>query len=154
MVDLHPTVCNICGGHVVFTSNSVIYGKEYGSGKCYICQSCGAYTGTHRPRPTEALGLLADEPMRKGKVLCHDLFDPMWKGKRKSHKKRKDLYAWLAEEMGIPLDECHFGYFDLRQLRQAYRILMYVSNKELRYDNNGKIYFCSCEERSDGHDCE
>lgn len=141
MIDRYPTSCNICGGHVVFTSNAAIYGKEYGSGKCYLCQSCGAYTGTHRPRPKEALGLLADEPMRKGKVACHDLFDARWRGKPKAQKKRKDLYAWLADQMGIPFKDCHFGYFDIHQLRQAYRILMSVSNKEMRYDNNGRIFF-------------
>ena len=141
MIDLHPTRCNICGGHVVFTSNAAIYGKEYGSGKCYLCQSCGAYTGTHRPRPNEALGLLADDPMRKGKVMCHDLFDSMWKGKRKARKKRKDLYAWLADRMGIPVEECHFGYFDIHQLRQAYLILKTARGQEILYDNNGRIYF-------------
>jgi hypothetical protein len=141
MIDLHPTVCNICGGNVIYTSNADIYGKEYGSGKCYLCQNCGAYTGTHRPRPREALGLLADVPMRKGKVACHDLFDSMWKGKPKAQKKRKDLYLWLADEMGVPFEECHFGYFDIQQLRQAYRIMMSVRDKVLRYDNNGRIYF-------------
>lgn len=141
MIDLHPTKCNICGGHVVFTSNAAIYGKEYGSGKCYLCQSCGAYTGTHRPRPKEALGLLADESMRKGKVLCHDLFDAMWKGKRKARKKRKDLYAWLADRMGIPVEECHFGYFDIHQLRRAYLILKTVQGQEMMYDNKGRVYF-------------
>ena len=141
MIDLHPTRCNICGGHVVFTSNAAIYGKEYGSGKCYLCQSCGAYTGTHRPRPKEALGLLADESMRKGKVLCHDLFDAMWKGKPKARKKRKDLYAWLADRMGIPVEECHFGYFDIHQLRRAYLILKTVRGQEMMYDNKGRVYF-------------
>lgn len=141
MIDLHPTRCNICGGHVVFTSNATIYGKEYGSGKCYLCQSCGAYTGTHRPRPKEALGLLADEPMRKGKVMCHDLFDAMWKGKRKARKKRKDLYAWLADRMGIPVEECHFGYFDIHQLRKAYLILKTARGQEMLYDNKGRVYF-------------
>lgn len=147
MIDLHPTRCNICSGNVVYTSNAVIYGKEYGSGKCYICQSCGAYTGTHRPRPKEALGLLADEPMRKGKVYCHDLFDAMWKGKPKAQKKRKDLYKWLADQMGIPVEDCHFGHFDIQQLRQAYMILMSVRNKVMRYDNVGNLYFCSYGEK-------
>lgn len=141
MIDIYPTICNICGGHVVFTSNATIYGKEYGSGKCYLCQSCGAYTGTHRPRPREALGLLADEPMRKGKVACHELFDSMWKGKKKAQKKRKDLYSWLADAMGVPVEECHFGYFNINQLRQAYRILLAVRDMEMRYDNKGRICF-------------
>lgn len=141
MIDIHPTICNICGGHVVFTTNATIYGKEYGSGKCYLCENCGAYTGTHRPRPREALGLLADESMRKGKVACHDLFDAMWKGKKKAQKKRKDLYAWLADRMGVPVEECHFGYFDIHQLRRAYRILLVAHGQEIRYDNKGRIYF-------------
>lgn len=141
MIDLHPKTCNICGGPVVFTSNAAIYGKEYGSGKCYLCRSCGAYTGTHKPRPMEALGLLADEPMRKGKMACHDLFDAMWRGKPKAKKKRQDLYLWLAGKMCIPVEDCHFGHFDILQLRRAYRILMAASRADMRYDNNGRIYF-------------
>ncbi len=149
MIDLHPTTCNICGGRVVFTSNTAIYGKEYGSGKCYLCRNCGAYTGTHKPRPAEALGLLADEPMRRGKVACHSVFDPLWMGKPKARKKRKDLYLWLADKMGISFEECHFGYFDILQLRQAYSILIKTNGKEMKYDNNGRIYFA--EKGGDGN---
>lgn len=101
MINTHPTKCNICGGRVIYTSNSRIYGREYGSGYCYLCQSCGAYVGTHKPRPREAFGILADERMRNGKKMCHSLFDPLWQGKPKARKKRKDLYAWLAIQMGI-----------------------------------------------------
>jgi hypothetical protein len=130
MIDTHPKTCNICGGEVVYTSNAVIYnGREYGSGYCYLCLSCGAYVGTHKPWPKEALGLLADEPMRKGKKMCHDLFDPMWKGARDSRQKRANLYRWLAQEMDIPFEDCHFGHFDIHQLRQAYRILMKAVNQ-------------------------
>ena len=67
MINTHPTHCNICGGPVTYCSNARIYGREYGSGYCYLCEQCGAYVGTHKPRPREALGLLADEPMRTGK---------------------------------------------------------------------------------------
>ena len=141
MIDLHPTICNLCGGPVVFTSNAAIYGQKYGSGKCYLCQSCGAYTGTHKPRPTEAMGLLADEPMRKGKMMCHALFDALWRGKPKARKKRQDLYLWLAGKMGVPFEECHFGYFDIHQLRKAYSLLAEVDGAEMKYDNNGRIYF-------------
>lgn len=141
MVDLHPTTCNLCGGPVVFTSNAAIYGKEYGSGKCYLCQNCGAYTGTHKPRPTEAMGLLADAPMRGGKMACHGLFDALWRGKPKARKKRQDLYLWLAGKMGVPVEECHFGHFDIHQLRKAYGILMEVEGAEMKYDNKGRVYF-------------
>lgn len=124
---------------MIYTSNAQIYGKEYGSGKCYLCTSCGAYVGTHKPRPREALGLLADARMRTGKQMCHSIFDSKWKGKPKAHKKRQDLYRWLAQRMDIPIDDCHFGYFDLTQLRKAYKILLESKDQELKYDNNGNI---------------
>ena len=123
-VDIHPTVCNICRGSVIYTTNDQVYGKKYGSCFCYLFTSCGAYVGTHLPRPREALGLLADAQMRKGKMMCHDLFDRKWKGQQHGHKKRAAAYKWLAGEMGIPVEDCHFGYFDLEQLRKAYRILV------------------------------
>lgn len=47
MINTHPTRCNICGGPVTYGSNARIYGKEYGSGYCYLCERCGAYVGTH-----------------------------------------------------------------------------------------------------------
>ena len=120
MIDLHPIKCNICGGRVIYTSNSAIYGHPYGSGKCYLCTNCGAYVGTHRPRPTEALGILADKQMRDGKIICHTLFDKLWKGKRHAVRLRRYYYDRLAAELNIPVSECHFGYFDLPMLRKAY----------------------------------
>lgn len=140
-MEKNPKICNICGGKVIYCSNARIYGKEYGSGFCYLCNNCGAYVGTHKPRPREALGLLADERMRTGKKMCHAIFDQFWKGKPKSHKKRNDLYRWLANEMGIKTEDCHFGYFDIFQLRKAYKILFAVKNREMEYDNCGNIHF-------------
>lgn len=74
-MDLHPKICNICGGKVIYVTNDRIYGKKYGSGYCYLCQNCGAYVGTHKPRPKEALGLLANRFMRETKMKCHEIFD-------------------------------------------------------------------------------
>lgn len=120
MVDLQPTKCNLCGGKVVYVSNAKIYGRQYGSGYCYCCTSCDAYVGTHEPRPKEALGILANKQMRDWKMKCHSLFDPLWKNKR---KKRGQLYTNLALQMGIPISQCHFGYFNLEDLKRAYEIL-------------------------------
>lgn len=123
MIDIHPTTCNLCG-KVILCSNARIYhGREYGSGLCYFCLGCGAYVGTHKPRPQEAMGLLADEPMRRGKKMCHALFDPLWQNQEHARQARVSAYRWLAGEMNIALEDCHFGYFDIHQLRQAYRIL-------------------------------
>lgn len=126
MIDLEPKTCNLCGGRVIYTSNSVIYGKEYGSGKCYICTDCGAYVGTHKPRPKEALGILSNSDMRELKKKCHDLFDAKWMGMgslKERRKARKNEYKALANAMGIEVSDCHFGYFDLAQLKKAHEIL-------------------------------
>ena len=126
MIELRPNVCNICSGEVIFTSNARIYGTEYGSGKCYLCTKCGAYVGTHEPRPKEALGLLADKEMRDLKMKCHELFDEKWKNEssyRKRHLARREAYREFASKMNMPVSECHFGYFDIEKLTEAYKIL-------------------------------
>lgn len=123
MVDLYPRKCNLCGGDVIYTSNSRIYGREYGSGKCYYCTKCHAYVGTHKPEPRKALGLLANPEMRKWKKQCHALFDPMWSTastSKKRHQQRNLAYKNLAKRLDIPVSECHFGYFDLEMLKKAY----------------------------------
>lgn len=127
MIDLKPIKCNICGGTVIFTSNSRLYGREYGSGKMYYCTQCGAYVGTHKPRPEEALGILGNKEMRDMKMRCHALFDTKWKNEptsRKRHVARKNAYRWLADKLEIPVDDCHFGYFNMDTLNKAYKILV------------------------------
>ena len=96
-MDLQPKVCNICGGEVEYITNDKIYGKKYGSGYCYHCTKCGAYVGTHKSRPKEAYGILADEQMRRMKMLCHDEFDKLWQ----TRKERQNLYKRLAKIMHI-----------------------------------------------------
>lgn len=116
---LRPKECNICGGKVEYIQNKHIYGKSYGSGYCYYCENCGAYVGTHRVRPKEAFGILANAEMRQLKMKCHDLFDKMWT----TGEQRKRLYKWLAKELGINVEDCHFGYFDMDMLKKSYKIL-------------------------------
>ena len=134
-IDLHPTKCNLCGGKVIFTSNSKIYGKEYGSGKCYMCTSCGAYVSTHKPRPDEAMGILADAEMRDMKRKCHEKFDKIWmRGStgEKRHMLRNRTYGMLAERMNIPVEQCHFGYFDMDQLKVAYQKVLEMESENKR----------------------
>lgn len=116
---LRPTECNICGGEVEYIPNKQIYGKSYGSGFCYHCTNCGAYVGTHKPRPKDALGILATAEMRTMKMKCHDIFDKMWD----TPKQRNKMYKWLAKELDMRLEDCHFGYFDMAMLNKAYKIL-------------------------------
>ena len=92
----------------------------------YYCTECGAYVGTHKPRPKEALGILGNKEMRDMKMKCHDLFDKKWKNEptsRKRHIARKKAYKELSEKMQIPVEECHFGYFDIDMLNRAFELL-------------------------------
>jgi hypothetical protein len=123
LIVLKPKICNLCGGKVIFTSNSAVYGKEYGSGKCYLCTKCGSYVGTHKDRPDVAFGILANKEMREMKMKCHELFDEQWKRSKKRRRARQKAYMELSLKLNIPVDECHFGYFDLDMLNKAYRIL-------------------------------
>lgn len=125
----------------MYMTNDHVYGKQYGSGYCYYCTECHAFVGTHRPWPKVALGVLADKHMRELKVECHNIFDKFWRGKPKAKKKRDDLYMWLANKMGIPIQDCHFGYFDRDELRRALKILCTVQHKTMCYDNCGRVYF-------------
>ena len=126
MIDLHPEKCNLCNGKVIYTSNAILYGREYGSGKIYYCTKCKAYVSTHKPRPKEAMGILANAEMRKLKNECHEIFDLKWKNQSTSKKRyqaRKNAYRELAKQLGIKEEECHFGYFDKDMLLASKRVL-------------------------------
>ena len=135
MIDLKPTKCNLCGGKVILIKNDKIYDKIYGSGYCYYCECCGAYVGTNKNKPDEALGILANGDMRKWKQYCHRKFDVLWKGRKefwhrgkvykqiKPKMSRSKAYMWLSKVLDIPSQDCHFGYFTLNQLKRAYAIM-------------------------------
>lgn len=118
--NLKPTVCNICGGKVVFVNFKAHTSKaKRGSRPKYLCTKCGAYVFTHKNNPHLALGLLANFSMRQLRAECHKYFDRKWE----DHDDRIIAYALLAEKMNIPLEECHFGYMTHEQLVQALEIL-------------------------------
>lgn len=116
-----PTTCPYCGGGVAYASNAVIYGREYGNGRCYICVKCDAYVGVHN-RTNIPLGRLANRELRELKKECHALFDPVWK--QNKNIKREHAYGRLANLLNIPINECHFGWFDKGMLLRAKAILI------------------------------
>lgn len=100
-------------------SNDAIYGTKYGSGYCYVCEGCRAYVGTHKHRPKQALGILANEEMRALRRKCHDIFDKTWG----TPEERKVRYVELAQKMHMNTEACHFAYFNMELLEKAYKIL-------------------------------
>jgi hypothetical protein len=55
------------------------------------------------------LGTLADEALRDLRKTCKQPFEMLWQSKRMTRTK---AYAALADHLGVPLEECHFGLFD------------------------------------------
>lgn len=112
--------CHNCGSsNVKKESNSIIYGREYGNGKCYYCHDCKANVGTHMNG--KPLGTLATKDVQILRKACHDIFDRLWKYEKV--KSRGNLYLLLAQKMAIPQNECHFGMFQRDRCIQALEII-------------------------------
>lgn len=110
--------CDYCGRRAEFVDSKIVYGKSYGM--MYLCRHCMAYVGVHKGT-SRPLGRLADAQLRYWKKRAHAAFDPLWKyGRFKGS--RNVAYAWLAEQMGIPVEKTHIGMFDVGQCRTAIRI--------------------------------
>lgn len=123
-IDLHPKICPLCGGRVEFVPVTRIYGQnlKFGekSGFCYHCKKCDAIVGTHKNNPTEALGLLANKTIRELRIRNHNMFDKFWKNKAQ----RQECYLKLAKEMELTEEECHFAWFDEKELERSYQIML------------------------------
>ena len=111
--------CDYCGRRAEFVDSKIIYGKSYGM--AYLCPACGAYVGVHKgtDRP---LGRLANAELRAWKRYAHNAFDPLWqqgvfKGRRCA------AYAWLAQQMNLPVEKAHIGMFDIGQCRKVIKII-------------------------------
>lgn len=104
-----PTNCRYCAGNVELINNSKIYGREFGEWPyAYRCDDCGAYVGLH-PSTDIPLGTLATAQLRKDRNLSKDMFH---KVRERRGFTRSLAYEWLAGKMGIPVGQCHFGWFD------------------------------------------
>ena len=97
-------------GKVIYPHRQDLYDKLF-----YQCPPCDAYVGCH-PGTDRPLGRLANAELRHAKSAAHAAFDPLW-----SHgaRNRKSAYVWLAQQLGIAVDQCHIGYFDLEQCRRV-----------------------------------
>lgn len=114
-----PETCQYCDGKVELVSNKLVYGREYGNGKCYLCLKCGSYVGVHSDLKTP-LGILANKELRTLRKTAHKLFDSLWKNREMP---RDDAYRILANKLNIPTNECHFGWFDKDTAQKAIKAI-------------------------------
>lgn len=116
-----PTSCHYCGCRVELVCNSLIYkGKSYGKWPyAYLCSGCWAYVGLH-PETDVPLGTLANNGLRASRNRSKAVF---YKYLEQTGVSRTQGYRWLAEQMQINTEECHFGWFEQAQCDQAEVIL-------------------------------
>ncbi|MDU5667721.1 zinc-finger-containing protein, partial [Enterobacter hormaechei] len=111
-----PTNCHLCSGSVRIGTHGEVYGRDFSDWPyVYLCESCGAYVGLH-PFTAIPLGTLADKPTRDARKSCKMPFERIWKSGAMT---RTEAYQWLSGKMGIPVHECHFGWFTVEQCLTA-----------------------------------
>jgi len=125
-----PTICRYCGSPVVFTSNSEIYGKEYGGGKCYLCRNCRAFVGTHLGTDIP-LGTLANSELREWRKQAHYWFDQIWKGPTRQMTRYK-AYGWLSQKIGLSREDTHIAMFEKEQCEKV------IEFSQIKLNEGGK----------------
>ena len=113
--------CDYCSRRAEFVDSKIIYGKSYGM--IYLCRNCMAYVGVHKGT-AKPLGRLANAQLRYWKKRAHAEFDPLWKYGR-FRGCRNAAYAWLAKELGLPVENTHIGMFDVTTCRRVVTICNY-----------------------------
>ena len=105
---MRKVYCDYCGRQAEYVDSKVVYGKSYGM--MYLCRNCMAYVGVHKG---------TDKPLGR---LANAVFDPLWqRGRFRGH--RNAAYGWLAQKMGLPVEQTNIGMFDVAQCRKAIHII-------------------------------
>lgn len=116
-------ICPYCSSKTVYVDSLEVYDRSYGM--IYLCRPCKAWVGVHTGTK-KALGRIADLELRQAKKETHFYFDKLWAEKMKSgftkNAARGKAYKWLAFNLGIPAEEAHVGWFDLKMCRKAIEI--------------------------------
>lgn len=113
--------CDYCDRPAKLVSGTAIYPHrtDLAHKNFWKCDPCDAWVGCHPKRTarqkgrgdgTLPMGRLANAELRKAKQAAHAAFDALW---RSGAMRRKQAYAWLAEQIGVSVENCHIGMFDV-----------------------------------------
>lgn len=113
------TPARLTDGEEIYPHRRDLWQKPF-----WIC-TCGAYCGCH-PGTYRSLGMPANKETRNARSMLHDrALDPLWKplpaGER--NKRRKQIYAYLGQAMGLPPEQTHTGMWTIEQCREAWKAL-------------------------------
>lgn len=117
-------LCHYCNTPAQFhrTSSHLYGGRNYGPvWQCPSCTDC--YVGCHQDSRTPK-GTPANAKDRALRKAAHAVFDYRWKGANYNRRMRGDSYQWLAEKMGLSLDECHIAQLHGKDLRKLINVCL------------------------------
>lgn len=116
-----PVTCNYCQQPAQLVDGDTIYPHrpDLYALKFWYCSPCGAWVGCHKGT-ISPLGRLADAELRQAKQAAHAVFDPLWQDGRFNSRRR--AYQWLAGQLGIDVNDCHIGMFDVETCRRVVEI--------------------------------
>lgn len=120
-------ICRYCDNEAQFVDNALIYGKRYGNSfMAWWCKNCDASIGVHQNDPEKPLGNnLANRRLRRMKMKVKELFIERFLGSWDCSQKIKTRgYRQLAKGIGIKLEDCHFGNFEIEDLEKALAFLI------------------------------
>lgn len=118
-------VCPYCGRPTELVDSEIIYRRSYGM--IYLCRPCDAYVSINKVTGL-SLGRLANKELREAKKEAHYWFDQIARTSliNKVYNKyipgisnRNKAYRWLSEQLGIPVETCHIGMFDVGDCKRV-----------------------------------
>lgn len=124
MTAKQPVLCAECGsaakcvgGRAIYPHRPDLFVKHF-----WLCD-CGAYCGCHG-LTKKPLGTPAGADLRAARNAAHRVFDRLWQRKIErdgcSKKQARDAgYAWLSQQMGLPIEQTHIAMFSVAQCAQV-----------------------------------
>ncbi|MEQ2025372.1 zinc-finger-containing protein [Xenorhabdus szentirmaii] len=119
-----PTHCRYCNKHVTISHHLDVFKQIHDNSRwpwLYYCWSCGARVSIH-PGTDIPMGSLADKPTRIARLSAHQYFDDV---RVRWNLERMEAYQWLASQLEISLNECHFGWFDVDMCEKAKYVMRF-----------------------------
>lgn len=123
-----PPICPYCGGDAKLVTGDVVYPDwaDLAGKRFWYCAGDAAWCGCHG-KTERPLGNLADKSLRDARQAAHAEFDPIWQAAMKrdnleKFRARGRGYKWLAEQMQIPVRQCHIARMDMEQCARVVAI--------------------------------
>ena len=117
--------CIECGGKGRIASGREVCPErqDRASWAFWLC-GCGAWVSCH-PGTAIPMGRPGNALTRSWRIQAHRALDSRWlrvngrADKHKTSRARPKAYTWLAAQLGIRVEDCHIGLFDIAMCRRG-----------------------------------